>query len=157
MNSQRFLLSALCWSWRKKCNIFVMLLFSATRCQPRALSLGGPGSCRLYHHTPAHKGPLEIGRYFIPLTKCYTKCAAAVVVKKPSQLHDLLLPLPFWWHEVFPWQMLQTTLTRLSVEIPLSRVGRIWWTWRKEATRTQTSTSLTSSRTVILKSSPGCQ
>lgn len=85
------------------------------------------------------------------------QCPAVVVVKKSLQLHELLLPLPFWWHEVSPWQMLHTTLTRLSMAIPLSRVGRIWWTWRKEATRTQTSTSLTSSRTVILKSSPGCQ
>lgn len=45
--------------------------FSATSCQPRTLPMGGPGTCGLHHHTPAHKGHLQNGRYYMTQYVCW--------------------------------------------------------------------------------------
>lgn len=117
--------------------------FSGASCQPWTLPMGGSGTCRLYHYIPAHKKHLQTGRYCMRWNKLFVLVYITHVIALTT------LPLTSLW------QMSLTTLTLSSTQIPLSHAGLSWWTWRKEATHTRTSTSSISSRTVILKFSPG--
>lgn len=73
----------------QKINVLVFCClpaFSATSCQSRALPMGRPGSCGLHHHTPAHKGHLQNGRYH---TAQYAKLNALQFVEQLTHFFEL--------------------------------------------------------------------